>query len=697
MKKTAAIVTSLLFSLCLSSAAAFSSSDILSPAPGQWVNVQPLVINTSDGSEVYYSLTGSDPLVSGFSYDGPVVIDEIGDVKVRIAAVSKNGVRSDYTVNYSVRPSSFSTADSDTALLIQNINSNPILKYTPGSEFYIPEDFYYSLNNSPVMEKGRSLFINKSNILEHYAACTLSKGSLKWHFVIRIYEASSTEKLISRSIPFTIDNWTEFTYTGENLIYQIDDEFWTASRDKVYLDRSIPHTVRWQSIAYEEGNPVSEYIIPPEPLFTVKNNPDGSCQFLCSDTSYRFALNSDRLYQTIQADTFEGNTLERTCTLKVYCDNVYHGTVKADFYVDREKPLPPVFVSSAESAFARKEVNVKIKSEEEGCKIFYSVSEPVESDTGFEESSFPELSKYYSGTFKEYDDSVIVLQSPSRKAAYFKVSAWSKDKAGNVSPVSEYNVVVDQYNYYLRPSSESISSEHDGSWSNPFTTFEEALSVINSRKSTRLHVSGEINISRPLSVIEKDCSFICTNARFILPPQAAIKIKGANAEISGCIIERSDDSSRDGELPLISLENAELNLVNCELVGIYIGDGILIDSLSSKLNLSQTGLTLQSQSYACVLSASDSDLQVQDSRITSSAPNCVNFTIHGGILNAASNQFYLIGRSGHSLELASAAAYISGNTFNLQLDTKNSSEAYLWQDINTNIRSLSENTIINLN
>lgn len=696
MKKITGFLYFVFFSFGLSSAGAFSAKDILSPIEGQWVNVQPLVINASDESEIYYSLTGEDPLVSGFAYDGPVVIDEIGNIKVRIASLSKDGKRSDYTVNYSVKPESFSTSNSDTAFLIQTINSNPILKYSPKTEFYIPEDFYYSLNNSLSMQKGQKLFINKNNLIEHYVPCTLNKGSLKWHFVIKVAETSSEEKLVSRLIPFNIDNWTDFTYTGENLIYQIDDEYWTASREKIILDRNIPHTIRWQSIDYKEGNPVSEYYLPPQPVFTVKNNEDSSLTLLSSDSSFKFNGNSDNLYKSVSADTFFGNTLNKSCTFKVYCDNVYQGNVKADFYVDREKPLPPLFSSSSNSSFARNEVSLKINALEEECKIFYSVSEPLESDKGFEEADIFDFSPVNKNAFTEYSDKEIILKPLSEKASYFKVTAYCKDKAGNISDMAEHNVIIDKYNYYLRPSSDNSSSVHDGSYANPFTTFEEALSVINSRKATRLHVSGDIHINQMLSIIEKDCTFICSNARFILAPQASIKINFCNVKINGCIIERNDESSRDGELPLISLEKSKLSLDNVEISGVYISDGILINAKESEIDFINSGLTVYSQSYASCLASSDSKVNIENCRITSSAPNCVNLTLHSGKAELLSNSFYLTGRTGHCLEFSSSDAYVDKNTFNLNLSSKKTKDAYIWQDLNTKMHSLKENIILTL-
>ena len=55
-------------------ASAFSEKDIISPARGQWCNQQVLVLDSSSALELYYSFSGTDPFVSGFAYDGPVLI-----------------------------------------------------------------------------------------------------------------------------------------------------------------------------------------------------------------------------------------------------------------------------------------------------------------------------------------------------------------------------------------------------------------------------------------------------------------------------------------------------------------------------------------------------------------------------------------------------------------------------------------------
>ena len=51
---------------------ATSPLTIISPVEGTWANKQPLIVEVPSGYEVYYSLSGSNPLDFGFIYDAPV-------------------------------------------------------------------------------------------------------------------------------------------------------------------------------------------------------------------------------------------------------------------------------------------------------------------------------------------------------------------------------------------------------------------------------------------------------------------------------------------------------------------------------------------------------------------------------------------------------------------------------------------------
>ena len=109
MKKTFlfALILSL---LSFSFYAQTSQIKVISPIEGKWLNKQLLLIDTSDGGDYFYSLNGSDPETMGFAYDGPVLIDLIGDITLRIKKAGRHS--SETTVNFSVQPDSAFEASS---------------------------------------------------------------------------------------------------------------------------------------------------------------------------------------------------------------------------------------------------------------------------------------------------------------------------------------------------------------------------------------------------------------------------------------------------------------------------------------------------------------------------------------------------------------------------------------------------------
>ena len=71
--------------------ASVPQTKVISPVEGTWANPQSLIIDNEPGTEVFYSLNGEDPLVSGFAYDGPVLLEGTGNFSVTIVSVSKGG------------------------------------------------------------------------------------------------------------------------------------------------------------------------------------------------------------------------------------------------------------------------------------------------------------------------------------------------------------------------------------------------------------------------------------------------------------------------------------------------------------------------------------------------------------------------------------------------------------------------------
>ncbi|MFA6937061.1 MAG: hypothetical protein WCQ67_02390 [Treponema sp.] len=711
-KKIRLLSLSLIISLfACANVFAFSEKDIISPVEGTWSNKQPLVLNIQDGSYLYYSLSSSDPLVSGFAYDGPVVIDQTGSITIYITSVSNAGVRSDFKVNYLVMNSEPLASTDESSLFLQNISTNPIRKYISGTLFSIPSNFKYCMGQNKVpSQNGSQLSVSANNKLERYLPCTISDGKNFWRFIIHTV-ASESELVSGRTVPFKIENWTTFAYTGEKLIYQIDDGYWSASTEPVALDRNVEHIVRWQSVAYEFGNEVQSYTIPVKPEICSYKSTDGAITFsIPGENNFEIGPSSkylesgtiaSGLYKSIQVDTFTGDNIGGKIIVSVFYDNVYQGDLEKDYLLDKQPPEPPVISSSSAEKFARNKVTISITSEE-NSEIFYAVSEPLTSDTGFEGSSNSSFDSVKPGEFKLYTTQITLESLDS--AAFYKVNSYAVDLAGNKSSISEYRVVVDEYNFYLSPdgtafenktlsNSDENKIEPDGSYGNPFTTFSQALKIVNSNSYTRLHLLKDITLESGVNEIKSNCLLISTNSKIILPQDCVIKVSGADFEIQNVIFEKQVGTAYDktylsnDQLECVQkmfiTKNAAVTFSNCELVGIFSQDGILLDLDSSNIKLENCGITVQAEKYACGISSVDSNVEISKQRITSIAPTCVCYSVRGGRLNVQSSTCTVIGHLCRIAELKTCNATLEKNSFIAKLDEANNSVESVWKDVDT--------------
>ena len=77
------------------------SQEIINPSQGKWANKQVLVLDVPAGGNVFYSLNGSNPETSGFAYDGPVLIDLTGDIKLSVVIINHDGEKTTKDILFS--------------------------------------------------------------------------------------------------------------------------------------------------------------------------------------------------------------------------------------------------------------------------------------------------------------------------------------------------------------------------------------------------------------------------------------------------------------------------------------------------------------------------------------------------------------------------------------------------------------------
>ena len=688
--------------LCIVECCAFDAKDIISPSSGIWGNVQPLILNVSDDSDLYYSLDSSDPLVSGMSYDEPFVIDRTGDVKLTITSLSSTGEREDFYINYKVVDSSPSLGE-DCLNFISDIKKYPIKEYLSGDDFTVPEGLRYSFNGEYYIDAG-IIKLSGKNSFDRYTSCKVTDGINFWSFVIEIEGVvnSDIEDYSSAELlPFYVDKWENLIFTSSYYIYQIDDNDWISSESVIKLDRNIDHVLRWQSVEYSPDNEIEEFYLEGRPYISKKIE-NGTITYFIDDDDFELSYKGIRS-KNLTVDAFTGEDVRGIFDVGVFYKGLSQGNMSVSYAIDRIPPGTPIIASSSSDRYARDKVILNIKSDEDST-ILYAVNDAYQSEIGFQDITAPLYDSLEVGDYTVYDGNDIVLKSYNDKACFYKVRAYSIDNSGNKSGETEYRVVVDEYNYYLMGDGVDYSSyfaseataNPDGSYTNPFTSFDQALEVINSNDYTRLHILGELTVKGGCKVIANSCMIIGSQSKILIANDSYIEIDDSCVTFEDFILEKKNSKEKESvSHTLFTIGNSDVSFTDCEIVGIFGHSGILYNVSSSSLKFADCGITMQTDEYGCVVSSVDTNLILQNSRVTTVSPNCVNLSIHDGDCDVQNSIFYLVGKIGRSLELVKSNARLENNTFKANIGTPKSSYlSAIWIDDDSCIEK-DVNNIIN--
>lgn len=677
MRRRTLCFISLFFS---AAAALFADVKILNPEPGTWANRQVLVLDVPDDEDAFYSLNGSDPVSSGFAYDGPVLLDVEGPVELRVITTKEDKVASDTTVVYTVSPAS--PSDSGAASFINSVTAQGIVDYTAGASFSIPPSLSYSLGQQPESYlNGVTISYAANCILTRDVPCTVTDGTAKWRFIIRAFP-SQTGTFTRRDVPFKVSDWSTITFTDNKLIYKIDDSYWAPVKDPVRLDRSVRHIISWQSVAVAAGNPVESFELPPKPvLYTSISGTGAVTAVLRGEDDYRFGIDTNNtvvLFEIAGIDTFPGDETKGVLNAGIYYNSVYQGTIPVSYDVDKRAPCAPVITSSASSFYSRKNVNVKIGAEA-GSTLYVAVSDPVPvTDDMPADVSRSDFDSVTADNFAVSKSGSVGLESTSESAVYYKVCAFAVDGKGNKSSVSVYDVVIDQYNYYLDASggdsdgSSADGSSADGSRAHPFTSFGQFAGVLKTSRYVHITVNGSVRMPPGETVFASNCAIEGKNdARLIFGAGSSVVVRSASLSVSNCVIERSGtaDMQNDTDVSFIKLEHSVLALNGCEVTASFGSNGTVITADTSVVTVSDSGITSKAAVYSSCISSVATKVKIKDARISSVAATAVNFSAQGGDFELRSSSCSITGTYGRSVELFGTHSRITDNTFNATLSS----------------------------
>lgn len=674
MKKLTVLPLVLLFVFCQN---LFAEINVISPVPGTWANKQILVIDKQSGGDYFYSINGSDPERFGFAYDGPVILDMSGNITLKITYVGHNGKKESTAVDFTVIENDAYNAPYGT--FISSFYDNCLLNYSAGSVITIPDSLMYSLGLPPdSFITGQDLFLSEKSVLTRCIPCVIwdQKENIKWRFVIQTFP--QTAGIYSRrDVPFIITDWNKITFTDKNLIYKIDSEYWELPKKPKTIDRSQSHMISWQNLEYEAGNPVEFFVLPPKPqIESTKDENGGVIYYISGDDSYAMSvLSSDtndyqELFHEIGADTFFGDRVNGSMKIGIFTNSVYQGEMDISYDIDKRPPANPQITSNVNGFSSRESVRVNVLSEK-GSELYVALSSPLfltDEDVYKDENAeiFKNVTaddfKFVSGNSYELN-----LKSSGEGAVFYKVCAYSKN-GENSSQISEYKVLIDQYNYYF--DSNSTSEIEDGTLQNPYKNFEKCLESINKSSNVCLKTKGNIVVPKGNHTLTANCKIVNDNCiELIFENGASLSVKNASFELDNVRItgKKGDGSALT---PLFKLDNSVINFNNCEGAVECAKNGTFIDAYKSVINMSDSIISLSAVSYVSFISAVKSHIFLKASTVSASADTCVLISANEGDLSVTNNSLKVSGKTGRIAELFGAEALFEKNNLNAQLSKK---------------------------
>ena len=658
-------------------------------------NKQTLMINAMQGEEVFYSITDADPLTSGFAYDGPVSLDLTGDVKIKVTSVLNNKKQS-FIISYHVddkKQGVFSTLDEQR--FIEMLSAVPVYELKSGEILSIPETFEYCIspiNQKPVFEKGRNIYISHESNLDRYFSLVIKKGTFIWNFIIHSLPEQS-EEAPGETLPFVFDNWSKLKFTDNKFIYQVDDGLWTSYKNNVELDRSVEHIIRWQSVDYDSLNPVMTYRVPVAPVMNCVTKENYSMVIsLDGDQSYRFSKNphfpninvAEGYHKAVVVDAFQGERLSSLLALDVYSNEVYQGTLYAPVEVNRQKPLSPELICSNDSYIKREDVTISFESEADKLINYYIIQKKVTDVSSLTKSAVnemfeKEISYGNSPEYETYDGSEIILSADDQSACVFAVCYYASDSYGNFSDVNTYYAVIDKCNYFISENASEIGA--DGTKERPFKDFSDVESIVNSRKFTRFYIEGKVKFPDANIVFTRNLEFTGDQySQIEFSEFSNIILSSANLTINNVMVNSIFNES-DKVKSIFTGSNSTLTLNNCEISFARNRSASMIDLEKSTVNVNNCGLSSMANEYSNVISLNNSKLSIDNSRLITVANTTVNISCKKTSVNLVNSKCRVSGSIGRIAELYSSTGQIIGNDFEAEnLLLKSDSNDPVWKD-----------------
>ena len=663
--------------------AAVPTTKVISPVEGTWANPQSLIIDSEPGTEVYYSLNGGDPLISGFAYDGPVLLEGTGDFSLTIVSVSKEGTSIPKTIEYTVE-------NKPELSYIKNASDSPVIPMYKDSIIEIPKDTKWFVGTSTtylpeekIYQTGGKVALYSNCDVVNYIPLIIKENNSYYRYVLK----TGFSDLLRYSAPVPSVTGIEFyswnyirLSDGEKSVYSIDNGPWKETKTLISIDRTKDHVIRWQKA--DKTDSVKEFFIPAKPHILgipEKGFTNQTVKLTLDSTDYQMGYKSPDgnvlFTNEITVDTVTGDSASISINFDIYYQGIKQGSIDPVFLIDRRNPFVPEVVSTTENNFSRDNVEVTFVSNEE---VYYSISSPIFNTDGFDTSDVSQIQKTPDKSmFKKAENNTVVLPSAKDAAVFYTVYAYAKDISGNCSDIISYSTIIDSKNYYV-DSSVKKTGNHLGTKYDPFPEINDAVAAIKSDNVT-LYLKGSFVLDKPFT-ISTNCTILGDeNTRLNFTSNSLLVIENANVTMKDCILEKQVPQTGDVlQKNLLRIYDSSFIASNCEFVCYFDFSGSCISSKNSSITLENTGLSIHASSYAAAINAENTQLKLFNVRASSSAKTAVGISAANNTCIVDNSEIKVIGSYTRACEFLAVVwdfqntSFISRNAI--------SSKPAIWMD-----------------
>lgn len=596
---------------------------IVNPVPGNWSNPQVLLVDSAPDTDIFYSLDGSDPALSGLAYNGPVTLPGEGVHTLRMMSRDAGGKTHYQQVFYSV-------TSRETPAGLEFPTNGSVLETADFSEIKIPSGYTYAIGDAnPSMDGGKSILFSAVRGVRRWYPVTVSNGNSTWRWIcasggpaaeisdgnpepvgsgtpgdttivqsdpaaIAATPAPSSAPPDSSAPIVTINDWYFIAIEFDAPVYYSPDgASWVLYTEPVFSDRERDSALYWYSTAWKNAA-VQTIRLPTKPQLSgvPSSGLSGTPVFLSvtgSPCLFYYEIGSEyppavpgtaspQLTSGLLCEVPGGASGTFSVRVLAVCDGLVQGELDTRFIVDRKPPRTPSAGLNVEGAYSRSPVRLT-PTGEETIKVAIQPS------------------RYTS------DGKSFILEGDPAKAVTYSIVLFAIDPAGNTSPTVSRSVTVDLNALYI-DSSVPGTALRDGSPALPFANLDDALDTVRGNGTWRLYVKGQASLSRSHTLQSK--VFISGGGAVIhAEKDASLVVSGGSLSLSGCSIAQE---TPDQTAVLFDIRNGAFTAAKVKISRSGGGSTALLRSTASTVTCDDSQFDLAVTEYALLFDIKDNSV-----------------------------------------------------------------------------------------